>query len=142
MILIVALLLVVAVLVWVGRGMPYLPRGRWRMGAGLVGVVGVAAGALIAVRGATAAGAGVVLISLGLLFAARTRQGRRSAAAGSGAGLSLQEARALLGVGEGASAGEVRAAYARLMARVHPDVGGTGGLAAQLNAARDRLLKR
>jgi hypothetical protein len=29
----------------------------------------------------------------------------------------------------------------RLMRSVHPDKGGTSGLAAQLNAARDRLLR-
>ena len=34
------------------------------------------------------------------------------------------------------------AAWRRLMARVHPDQGGAEGLAAKLNAARDRLLKR
>jgi curved DNA-binding protein CbpA len=37
---------------------------------------------------------------------------------------------------------EVRAAYARLIQMAHPDKGGTAGLAAQLNAARDRLIKR
>ena len=30
----------------------------------------------------------------------------------------------------------------RLMRAVHPDKGGTAGLAAQLNAARDRLLSK
>ncbi|HET6970801.1 MAG TPA: molecular chaperone DnaJ, partial [Phenylobacterium sp.] len=33
-----------------------------------------------------------------------------------------------------------QAAYARLIRAVHPDKGGTAGLAAQLNAARDRML--
>ena len=33
------------------------------------------------------------------------------------------------------------AAYNRLMRMAHPDKGGTSGLAAQLNAARDRLLE-
>ena len=40
-----------------------------------------------------------------------------------------------------ATAEEIQAAYMRLMRSVHPDKGGTSGLAAQLNAARDRLLK-
>jgi hypothetical protein len=41
-----------------------------------------------------------------------------------------------------ASKDEIQAAYARLIRLAHPDKGGTAGLAAQLNAARDRLLKR
>ncbi len=52
------------------------------------------------------------------------------------------EARALLGVPLGASADAVKAAHLRLIRRVHPDQGGTNGLAAQLNAARDRLIGR
>jgi curved DNA-binding protein CbpA len=54
--------------------------------------------------------------------------------------MSLEEARAVLGVPAGATREEIRAAYTRLMRSVHPDKGGTAGLAAQLNAARDRLL--
>jgi curved DNA-binding protein CbpA len=55
--------------------------------------------------------------------------------------MSVAEARATLGVGDSATPSEIRAAYARLIRRTHPDHGGTTGLAAQLNAARDRLLK-
>jgi curved DNA-binding protein CbpA len=55
--------------------------------------------------------------------------------------MSLAEARSILGVAEGASPAEIQAAYSRLMRLAHPDKGGTSGLAAQLNAARDRLLK-
>lgn len=50
------------------------------------------------------------------------------------------EARALLGVGEGASAEDVRAAHRRLIARVHPDAGGSAALATRVNAARDALI--
>jgi curved DNA-binding protein CbpA len=56
--------------------------------------------------------------------------------------LSLSEARAILGVGPEATLAEVKAAYTRLIQLAHPDKGGTQGLAAQLNAARDRLIKR
>jgi curved DNA-binding protein CbpA len=56
--------------------------------------------------------------------------------------MSDAEARAILGVAEGAPPSEIKAAYARLMRAVHPDKGGTDGLAAQLNAARDRLLRK
>jgi preprotein translocase subunit Sec63 len=51
------------------------------------------------------------------------------------------EARALLGVGEGASGDDIRAAHRRLIARVHPDAGGSQGLATRVNAARDALLE-
>ncbi len=50
------------------------------------------------------------------------------------------EARALLGVGLGASADEVREAHRRLIQRVHPDAGGSAELATRVNAARDALL--
>ena len=53
----------------------------------------------------------------------------------------LTQARSILGVEESASRAEIQAAYTRLMKRAHPDKGGSEGLAAQLNAARDRLLK-
>lgn len=55
--------------------------------------------------------------------------------------LSEARARAILGVGPDAGEAEIRAAYRRLMTRAHPDAGGSVGLAAELNAARDRLLK-
>ena len=50
------------------------------------------------------------------------------------------EARKLLGVGEGASADDIRAAHRQLIAKVHPDAGGSAGLATQVNAARDALI--
>ena len=50
------------------------------------------------------------------------------------------EARALLGVGERASHQEIRDAHRRLIARVHPDSGGSTELATRVNAARDALV--
>jgi DnaJ family protein C protein 19 len=50
------------------------------------------------------------------------------------------EARTLLGVGENASAEDIRAAHRRLIAKVHPDAGGSTGLATRVNAARDALI--
>jgi hypothetical protein len=55
--------------------------------------------------------------------------------------LGRAEAAALLGVSPDADAATIHAAYRRLMARNHPDAGGSAGLAAQINAARDLLLK-
>ena len=50
------------------------------------------------------------------------------------------EARALLGVGEKASLQDIREAHRRLIARVHPDAGGSAELATRVNAARDALV--
>jgi curved DNA-binding protein CbpA len=52
------------------------------------------------------------------------------------------DARAVLGVGAGADAAEIRSAHRRLMAEIHPDRGGSDDRARQANAARDLLLAR
>ena len=51
------------------------------------------------------------------------------------------EALSVLGLAEGATAGEIRAAHRRLIQRVHPDVGGSADLAARINRAKDVLLE-
>ena len=52
------------------------------------------------------------------------------------------EARGLLGVTPDAGRDAIISAHRRLIARNHPDSGGTEALAARLNAARDLLLKQ
>lgn len=127
---------------WRGWGKPVLTRGSWRLGAGLLAVGCLVAAMLLGIRGQwplslPLLGAGAVL-----LYGARSERGPyRRRVEPPGPALSLEEARALLGVSASATADEVRAAYTRLMRMAHPDKGGTVGLAAQLNAARDRLLK-
>ena len=54
--------------------------------------------------------------------------------------MSLDEARAVLGLAPDADAEAVRAAHRRIVAQVHPDKGGTAELTARVNAARDVLL--
>jgi hypothetical protein len=104
-----------------------------------------AAFALLAAAGAVAAGlraawiASVVLIGLSVWLGQVAS--RRSPAAAAKA-MQPFEARSILGVGAEASAKEIEAAYRRLMLRAHPDRGGSTGLAAQLNAARDCLIKK
>lgn len=53
--------------------------------------------------------------------------------------MSEAEAYRVLGLEAGASVEEVRAAYRRLIRKVHPDLGGSAALTAMLNAAKDRL---
>jgi hypothetical protein len=86
-----------------------------------------------------------VLVVIGLWLAASTRRtglGPGTVSAPPRERLSESEARSILGVGPDATSNEIQAAYSRLMRSVHPDRGGTDGLAAQLNAARDRLLRK
>jgi len=55
-------------------------------------------------------------------------------------GFALAQARALLGVGEGASREQVIEAHRRLLGEVHPDRGGTNEQVHAANDARDLLL--
>ena len=104
----------------------------------LVALVGAGAAVL---RGAWLPGLLAVAIALWAGLFVR-RSAPRSASAGDPAPgrMSEREARALLGVTDTATAGDVQEAYRRLMRRAHPDLGGSTGLAAQLNAARATLL--
>lgn len=69
--------------------------------------------------------------------------------AGTGAGggaprggpMSRAEALEVLGLAEGATSEEIRAAHRRLMRAAHPDQGGSDWLAARINQARDILLE-
>jgi hypothetical protein len=54
--------------------------------------------------------------------------------------MTRQEALAILGLAEGATADEIRAAHRRLIVRMHPDAGGSAELAARINRAKDVLL--
>ncbi len=59
---------------------------------------------------------------------------------GSRSDMSREEALAVLGLAEGATGEEIKAAYRRLIQRMHPDVGGSAELAARINRAKDVLL--
>jgi len=130
-----------------GAGMRRLGRwtrraaGRWRPGAGVGALILAFAGLILTVRGAILIGLGFLAASVCLVLIARLRAGRPSGQTPTAPGMSAMQAEAILGVKPDASREEVQAAYIRLMQRAHPDQGGTSGLAAQLNAARDRLLR-
>ncbi len=69
------------------------------------------------------------------------RTARQPPPSGSRTGMSRDEALAVLGLAEGATPDEIRAAHRRLIQRMHPDVGGSADLAARINQAKDVLLK-
>jgi hypothetical protein len=76
---------------------------------------------------------GAAIMAAALLWAAwRRRPSARPMAA--------EDARRLLGVTEGATLQEIREAHRRLIAKVHPDAGGSAELAHRVNAARDALV--
>lgn len=135
-------LVLAAIAVWtlirLGRQTEGRRRGQWRVAATLFSAVMLAGGVLLAVRGAWLPAAGLIGAGLWLTIASRQRVvGPRRTEA-----LSDSDARSILGVPVDASPEAINAAWRRLMGRAHPDQGGTEGLAARLNAARDRLLKR
>ena len=124
---------------WASRGKPVLKRREWRFLAGAFAVACFAAAAYVGIRGGW--GKSIVLVVIGLGLVVSTRRTGIAPPAGSNK-IGDAEARSILGVSAEASDEEIRAAYSRLMRMAHPDKGGTSGLAAQLNAARDRLLKK
>lgn len=71
----------------------------------------------------------------------RTEPGWREEPAPAAAGpMTRAEALAVLGLAEGASEADIRAAHRRLMQSAHPDRGGSDWLAARINEARSVLL--
>lgn len=126
-----ALLIALGVAAWAWRS------GRLKALGGRDGAALVAAVLGLALLGRGHATAGLALLAGAGLWAAW--RGRRSPPS-SGAAMDAAEAYALLDLPQGADAAAVRAAYRRLMARVHPDAGGSAALARRVTAARDIAL--
>jgi hypothetical protein len=118
---------------WSGSG------GRTRLTTSIFSILALGGAVVASARGAWIFAAGLLALSIWLGVRAR------AIAAGKPAPrlmpMSERRARALLGVSAEADVQEIQAAYLRLIRTVHPDRGGTAGLAAELNAARDRLLR-
>jgi hypothetical protein len=134
-------LVLAAIAVWalirLGRQGERAGRGHWRVTATLFSAVMIAGGVLALSKGSWLFGGGLTAAGLWLTVASRLRQTTPRAQ-----GMSDGEARAILGVSADASKAEINAAWKRVMTRAHPDQGGTEGLAARVNAARDHLLKK
>lgn len=109
-------------------------RARGLVFPSVVGLVGL----LMIAKGELLVGAGVAITAL--IWAGQKGKAQRADRAEGQASLHLREARALLGLTEGADREAIVAAHRRLIALHHPDVGGQGHLAGRINAARDLLL--
>lgn len=134
-------LVLAAIAVWalirLGRQGERAGRGHWRVTATLFSAVMIAGGVLALSKGSWMLGGGLVAAGLWLTVASRQRTVAPRAER-----MTDSEARAILGVSADASRAEINAAWKKVMARAHPDTGGTEGLAARVNAARDHLLGR
>ena len=129
---------VLAILVLSGR----LSGRGWtamRLVAALLACVAAAGAVICGLRGQWLGAAG--LLALSARLAQSGPPGRTGRTGPENAPMSLNQARSILGLPSGASDRDIETAYRRLMLRAHPDKGGSSGLAAQLNAARDRLLR-
>lgn len=145
LVLLLLVLIVGATLVWLGRRGRVRRRRDTRLASLLLAGIASAGAMATAVRGAWAAAlllAGVAAWLWARLSAQRPEPELRREPEPAGLSMSEQKARAVLGVGPEAGAQEIQSAYLRLIRAVHPDRGGTTGLAAELNAARNRLLGR
>ena len=132
--------LFLAFLVYIVRPSLVLRRAGTRILSSAVSIALFALAAFVGIRGAWGKAIVLVMLGAGLALSARVPS-RHGAATRDHGQMGLKEARDLLGLDADATPAAVRQAHRRLMQRAHPDKGGTAGLAAQLNAARDRLLK-
>lgn len=122
----ILLLLAAAAVVWWSWGRGMTRQQLFACGAGLLGL-------WLLLRGEPSLAILLFLPGLWLLARGRSR-GTASP------GMNADQARRVLGVAPGADAEAIRAAHRRLVARVHPDQGGSADLAQRVNAARDILL--
>lgn len=84
-----------------------------------------------------------VLTALWPIVVSYVRSKKSDSALHSGGSLPMNENEAyeVLGLKQGASEDDIKAAHLRLMKKIHPDVSGSDWIAQKINAARDILLK-
>lgn len=126
-------------LICLGRQADRTSKVQWRVTATLFAAACWGGAALLALRGSWLTASALAGAGVWLAVSSRQRDVPRRPVAPDT--MSEAEARRTLGVSATADRAEIQAAYRRLMARAHPDSGGSQGLAERLNAARDRLLK-
>jgi hypothetical protein len=95
---------------------------------------------LLGIAGAVIAAKGKPLFGLPLLAGAAMVLNRARRPVAVSSSMPVDEALRLLDLDPGADAEAIRAAHRRLIARVHPDAGGSDELARRVNLARDTLL--
>lgn len=138
----ILLLVALALVVWAWR------KGQLRrLRFGDVAAVAVALIGLGLLRRGEAGPALLALAGPAFWIWRRTWLARRARRIGQGAqarpaGRAERKARDLLELPRHADEAMIRAAHRRLIARVHPDAGGTAELARRVNQARDILLAR
>ena len=122
-----------------GRMTPQHSRHFARQIGGYV-LFGVAA--LMGLRGNFMIAVPAFTIGAGLLgFNSLLGQPNRKSSPTTNIQIDKHQAYSILGLQADASTDEIRAAHKRLQRATHPDAGGSTYLAAQINAARDLLLK-
>jgi hypothetical protein len=141
--LVALVLIVVCGLVWIGRrtGRPVAnSRSDLRVARAVAAALAAVGAVVCGLRGAWA-GSVLLVILAGLLGHAAGAGRTDLSGLDHAEPMSTREALAILGLDAGVGRSEIEAAYRNQMRRVHPDLGGTTGLAAQINAARERLLR-
>ena len=128
---------VLAGLVWVGRRPARLSHGA-RIASALFSAVAAVGAVVSGMRGGWVAS--LILVGLSAWLGHRARQSYQAGKGASDPGMSLDEARQLLGVDASAQRADIERAYRNRMRGAHPDQGGTNDMAARINAARDRLI--
>ena len=117
--------------------------GIKRLLAWVAALAGLSAAVLLMLTGRAGGAVSALLLAAPLVAGWWQESARRPTGAkppGRPGAMSRAEALAVLGLAEGASAAEIRAAHRRLMQALHPDHGGSAWIAARLNEARSVLV--
>lgn len=134
------LLLAVAISLYVAWKKGWLPPLDWRASLSLTGVL---IGLRMVETGRVVIGLALIAGSGYALFSRRHRPDRTAPphiVPTASEALTLIEARDILNVSAGADREAIIRAHRQMIARLHPDRGGSSILAAKVNAARDILL--